>query len=260
MWNRKISAARLFALLIVLAGASRAANADSIEDRLKWWEKNYPQYAPKTEPPRYTPPSTYTPPAAYNEDYVGACAARTKGASRFVQGKYWSYGKYRWNGIRYWLQSNGSYVSLTAILRVYFPDASAWQKQEFLRSLDGEKSCIRNFFWRYRINLDLRFTADGTGLTSADTENFLNLRKNGERGPTFSMHDWAFELGGHPLTSACSAFTHELGHMLGLPDEYPEATDKVGEYDSIMRECHRPPDSLRFYPRHLKIMLGELCG
>ncbi len=119
---------------------------------------------------------------------------------------------------------------------------------------------MRDFFWKHRINLNLKFVTDASYLGSDYAENWAHIREDGDRGTTFHMHEWAFKLSGNPLRNVCSTFVHEFGHLLGLPDEYPEAELDLGEWDSVMRDAHGSPSTVKSYPRHLRIMLGDFCS
>ncbi len=174
-------------------------------------------------------------------------------------------GPYRWATIPYRLEPNEKTVQLFASLTLDLTSIDPADRPVYWERLQGIRQCVREFYMRHEIFLQLELLDAGNpkAVRPGDPA-YVNFRKSGFRVTSFNMSNWAFEMDGVPLSNevACTVFSHEFGHMLGLRDEYPDSSVEhrtLGADDSVMRSCHLSPDEAKLYPRHLRTILKRGC-
>lgn len=199
------------------------------------------------------------------ESFVAKCARKLAKAV-FSPVSWIADGVFGWQKVPYQLKSQGDTIRLSTTLRLDYPDVRTVAERESLQQrMDGVLPCMKDFFSKHGIDLDLKFEHNAPGARFSrnfGSESIVNIRENGNRGSTYNNSNWAFSLDGNVLQNACLTMVHELGHLLGLKDEYadPQAPyRKPGPDDSVMKRCHCPSHEVKFNTKHLKQILGAAC-
>ena len=126
-----------------------------------------------------------------------------------------------------------------------------------LRTIRETIPCVKNFYARHGIKLDLTITDYKSGYDYA-----VNFHDSFDRS---NHKNWAIYWDYLPLTKSdrCYIYTHELGHLLGLPDTYPITAcpdREIGPYNDIMRErILYNMHYFKLYPYAIKTLLRPLC-
>ena len=135
-------------------------------------------------------------------------------------------------------------------------------KTEALQSIRETIPCVKHFYARHGIKLELSITDYKSG--HDHTVNFH------DSFPRSNHKNWAIYRDGRTLLTKdhrCYIYIHELGHLLGLPDTYhdPRCPDReIKTRDDIMNGFDylyfHNMNRLKFYPYAIKKLLRPLCG
>ena len=132
-------------------------------------------------------------------------------------------------------------------------------KEKAFRTIRETIPCVENFYARHGIKLDLSITDYPSGYDhevnfhdSYDNSNSKNWSIYREGPWPISRHD------------RCYIYTHELGHLLGLPDTYYDSRcpdRNLKSNDDIMNGSNFLYSiyQLRLYPYAIQTLLGPLC-
>jgi len=133
-----------------------------------------------------------------------------------------------------------------------------------LKFLNEARECIGSlqiFFKKYNINLDLTIGSLSyppipiPKIEPIEVKLFLGIGHS-TSSQYFYRSDKKFE---------CTTLLHELGHNLGLPDEYkdpdrcPDRTNYSSNNDNVMVDSFSNLKEVDFYPRHIRTILYPLC-
>lgn len=137
--------------------------------------------------------------------------------------------------------------------------------QEAQAMLQLARSCVslnQSVWSRYGVSVNLSFDSDREPQTTDPslpirTINFYNYVGRGNAENFYKINDVDF----------CKVVSHEVGHHLGLPDEYEDVScpdrsfvsQEVNPY-SLMAYIYYPWQQLDFFPRHLRTVLSSFCG
>ncbi len=163
-------------------------------------------------------------------------------------------------------------VKVTMQVDLSYPGLSPEAKREEIKKAELDRAAMIEFFSHYGIELDLTFNHDAAA-TNSLARAFARILPSWAGGRS-AMETWTGTLyrdpasgkAPIPLDDRTRALTrlHEFLHMLGNHDEYPgygagvsEAEAATYEADSAMKY---PFGSPKLYERHLKTILGQLCG
>jgi hypothetical protein len=142
-------------------------------------------------------------------------------------------------------------------LRTYFAfqdgmDLTA--KREMLTKTNKCRKPVQDFYGRYNIIFDWSYASEfGGKFTQPEADVTVVLDSNDGRAS--SRHWYA-----NSYSHECRVIIHEIGHLLGLPDEYSESgtcrsSTFASEGPSMMKD-HTDP-SADFLPRHILAMLEQ---
>ena len=156
---------------------------------------------------------------------------------------------------------NGQMVISTSIYFNYL--GAAGQKADRFKKAQSAKKCMKDFFRRHGLVLDITFKGEKDSHNKHDCDHTVNLHDNMDRE---DAKNWAtLSRGGRTLTSdeRCGTYIHELLHNFGLPDTYPDPKhcpdrDTIHDRDSIMAcfDCK----NAKIYDEHLKMLLWPICS
>ncbi len=185
------------------------------------------------------------------------------------QGKYPNiWGTYAKSPVQYSLRKT-SEGRIHIIMKLYLKYSGPEEERgETLGQMKDVFSCVEDVYARSGLQLNL-FYNDGSsyGVTPLESDHIITL-ENGEviRG---YYELWAMKkVGDHgvKLTPAklCTQTTHEISHLLGLDDLYPDPaypTRPVGPPDAINYCTYSStPLVYKIYPEDMKIIVSPLCG
>lgn len=204
----------------------------------------------------------FTPDRA-QDPYIDQCLKTRPKGRVLTKNRNLSDGVYGWTTINSWMMNDGEKITIKTALKLNYQVSSAREKGALVQRMERIKNCMEWFYRKHGINLELTFVHEQErSLPRGFLRNVINLWRYG-RG--YNVSNWGFTLGGYDLDDlkACSTMLHEFTHMFGVMDEYPDGNrpgQMIGEPDSIMRYTFTSPAKLRLYPRHIKTILGPLCG
>ncbi|MEO5970350.1 MAG: hypothetical protein ABIQ95_10525 [Bdellovibrionia bacterium] len=138
-------------------------------------------------------------------------------------------------------------------------------RERELEILEFFRSCIphaKTLFERYGIDFDLTMSEKTPG---QEYDNIVKLIDSNDA--PMNSNSWGISPNSHGILRAetCGVYFHEIGHLLGGPDEYRATNCPDREYV----EKSTSPYSIMasggffentdFYPRHIKDMIRPLC-
>ncbi len=165
---------------------------------------------------------------------------------------------YTWVTQPYTLTARENTILLKMTLGIDY-QTSSQSTPEIQNRMKGIRSCMIDFFKRHSIDLEIDFPAMSNGNAPVT---FLD---NADPKTNYDLYNWSFHMNDYELVSPidCTIVTHEVGHILGLKDEYADefVPDRViGEENSLMHSSYVAPNHLKLYPRHLQTFLSPLCS
>jgi len=160
---------------------------------------------------------------------------------------------------------NHGRIRISMTIDLLYPDLGPDGKREKILAMERERDVMVDFFAQYGIEMDLTFMHDPQAKPGVLARLSAFVHGAHRAMHTSNMDNWASTNRGKPMNEQLSAYTHlhELGHMLGLHDEYAEAVGPTEakkyekETNSLMNHHWENP---KLYPRHLQRILGPLCG
>lgn len=176
-------------------------------------------------------------------------------------------GIYPCSPVGYDLQKKDGLITIKTDLFFEFKGESE-QREKSYQELEEVKTCMRSFFAGHGINLQVNFVTPKEGDSSlTDLRNKLSCHHTVNLHHTYprdTASNWAVQgKAERDVTTRCGVFIHELSHLLGLHDTYPEkkCPDRkiIRDDDDIMNNSIRPFRS-RFYSQDIEQMLSPLCG
>lgn len=155
-------------------------------------------------------------------------------------------------------------ISLNYKIRLkILPASTSFQEAQVMLKLAQSCVSLNQSVWsRYGVEVNLSFDSDREPQTTDPTLPirtiiFYNYEGRGNAENLYKINDVDF----------CKVVSHEIGHHLGLPDEYEDAScpdrsfvsQEVNPY-SLMAYIYYPWQQLDFFPRHLRTVLSSFCG
>ncbi len=162
------------------------------------------------------------------------------------------------------IKNRNHQLSLNFKIRLkILPTSTRFQEAEAMLKL--ARSCVplnQSVWSRYGVQVNLLFDSDREPqstdpLIPTRMINFYNYEGRGNAENFYKINEVDF----------CKVVSHEVGHHLGLPDEYEDVScpdrsfvsQEVNPY-SLMAYIYYPWQQLDFFPRHLRTVLGSFCG
>ncbi|MBI3295940.1 MAG: hypothetical protein HYZ71_14535 [Deltaproteobacteria bacterium] len=200
------------------------------------------------------------------EKFVGHCHdSLRRSSTQTLSPRVVEDGPYRWATIPYSIEANDRGFHLAGGITLDLGQIPPNQHIYYWARLQNIRQCVRDFYGRHDIFLNLTFFRSGEqGGVGSSSPGYVVVRKMGYRIQTFNMANWAFGMDGVELNDEllCTVFSHELGHMLGLRDEYFDSAvthRRMGADDSVMKQCQVSPSQARLYPHHLRTIVKNAC-
>jgi hypothetical protein len=174
----------------------------------------------------------------------------------------------RGSEVSYSLEKENGAISLKTSIYLNYGGEEA-KKEEAFQRIREAKECMRKFFARHGIRLDVEFKED-TGLLDAfKADHRIELRDRyglPDSGVWVSHYTPAapgFGDGQLTAENVCSLALHEFGHRLGLRDTYPGGRDcrnrPVGPENDLMHNHWRGPERIKIMPKAIQQILRPLC-
>ena len=123
---------------------------------------------------------------------------------------------------------------------------------------------IQNFWSRYNIHFQVNVTDSISNEPMRDHSNLITVDDEYGRSNAAHYHSKGYSSEGK---LSCETIAHELGHLVGLPDEYVEegtcrtlehqAPEQLNPY-SLMDKSYYSFTWLEIMPRHFKTILGAV--
>lgn len=153
---------------------------------------------------------------------------------------------------------NGQIVISTSISFNY--KGNAENRAEAFKRVQDAIPCIQEFFAHHGIKLELTIKSE-SGASSCHHN--VNLHDEFARSDS---SNWTTHRDLGKVTTAgerCSVFIHELSHILGLPDAYPDPDcpdrQPISAENDIMRTTNIDSSNLTYFPHSIRTLLGPLC-
>ena len=213
---------------------------------------------------------------ASQNDYISSCVDRVSEGKEIYHSKFFNPTLCRKlpffpdrrdsSPSKYTIQKReGRIVIKTSLYANY--RGNIFNRKEALEDIRETIPCIKDFYAKHGIKLDLTIRGGDDPLDIIRSDHFINFYDNLNRS---YVKDWAIyttQKGNQVYTknTRCGLFIHELGHNFGLPDTYPESRcpdrERIMPFDDIMRSSsHFSPYETKFYPYAIEILLKPLCG
>lgn len=199
--------------------------------------------------------------------------------------------------VAYRLDRADGKIKLSTKLLLTFSEQDEDRRELFESAVESSKNCvpeIQKFFARSGIELDLKIENAqdrkvnpfalshqlavnqlqlrlSVGRSDSSNLFFFGREANGAWAACFKKYptSWMTECDQDRQKEFCLMMTHELGHLLGLPDEYEDkescpdrefavASPEQEPY-SVMKDEYHGWDKISFFPRHIGSMLSPMC-
>lgn len=153
----------------------------------------------------------------------------------------------------YSIKRSGDSVQL--LLNLAFSPDESLSNEAFENGIRKTRSCIpyiKKFYSKYNIDFDINFFPFYSALVAPDNQIVLTGKNTRSNSLLFSLKDGTY----------CKMVLHEVGHHLGLRDEYYEAgTCRAKAHAARERNPHSLMETiyennLALFPRHFRTILG----
>ena len=162
------------------------------------------------------------------------------------------------------LKREGRIVIKTSIYANY--RGSLFNREKALKDIRETVPCIKDFYARHGIKLDLTIREGNNPLDWIQSDHFINFYDSFHRP---RAKKWAIYVthGKNILTkdTRCRLFVHELGHSLGLNDTYPDTDCPDRKHimprnDIMSAGKNSNIHYTKLYPYAIEKLLKPLCG